>query len=175
MMVKYKNIRPLVALLLAFLVTFSSISLFTATASAADTEGSEVNTEETAAPADDETEAPGDDTTEAPADEETDQPITEGNTDADEDEGLGLGFWISLGILGVLVIIGAFFAITRREKLAKWLRGYRSELNKVVWMPWNDVRKSTLVVIVVIVTIGAMIAMLDFVFSKGIISLGNLL
>ncbi len=38
MMVKYKNIRPLVALLLAFLITFSSISLLTAAASAADGE-----------------------------------------------------------------------------------------------------------------------------------------
>ena len=54
-------------------------------------------------------------------------------------------------------------------------RGYKSEVKKIVWCPWNQVRKNTLVVVVVIVASAAVVGVLDYVFTQGLIALGALL
>lgn len=157
-MAKLKNVRLLVALVLIALVTLLSVSVLSLGAAASGETTAAVETTVTA--------------------ETTAAVTTAADTTADdttEDTGLGLGFWISMGVLGVLIIVGVFFGIKYREGLVKWLRSYKSEIKKIVWMPWPDVRKNTIVVIVVIVVLGILIAMLDYVFSKGIIALGNLL
>jgi preprotein translocase SecE subunit len=169
MMAIIKNVRSLVALSLMVLVTFLSVSAFSVGVAANDT----------ATAADDETVvALGDvaaaDETTAAADT-TAAVTTAADDTASNDAGLGLGFWISMGVLAVLIGIGVFFGIKYRDGLAKWLRSYKSELKRIVWMPWPEVRKNTIVVIVVITILGILIAMLDFVFSKGIIALGNII
>lgn len=109
---------------------------------------------------------------EEPGDEEETTPETE-EGDA-ETKGLSLSFWISMGVLALLVIVAVVVGIRKRESLGKWWRSYKSELKKIVWMPWGDVRKNTAVVIVVVVVIGVLIGLLDYVFSRGIIELGNI-
>jgi preprotein translocase SecE subunit len=60
------------------------------------------------------------------------------------------------------------------ERLSHFFRGYKSELKKIVWSPWKQVRKNSLVVFVVVVACTAIICALDLVFSQGILTLGGL-
>ena len=47
-----------------------------------------------------------------------------------------------------------------------WL-GFKSEFKKISWPAWSQVRKSTLVVIVVVAACALIIGGLDFAFSQG--------
>ena len=60
-------------------------------------------------------------------------------------------------------------------RIATAFRSYKSEVKKIVWSPWNQVRKNTLVVVVVIVASAAVVGLLDYAFSQGLIALGALL
>ena len=91
-----------------------------------------------------------------------------------EEKKLGVGFFVSLGVLGVLIIVGVVFAIIKREKLKIWWGSIKSELKKIVWSPWKQVRKNSLVVFAVVVVCAAIICALDYAFSQGVIALGNL-
>ena len=84
------------------------------------------------------------------------------------------GMIISLSILGVIVIAVTLFCIIKREKVGKFFRSLKSETKKVVWLPWNQVRKNSIVVIIVVVLVAVVIGVLDFAFSQGIITLGTL-
>ncbi len=108
------------------------------------------------------------------------------------DEGVSVGEWISIGIgaaILLVILILAILFITAKddpdagkngEKVPFALRGKRffrsckSEGKKVVWTPWKTVRKSTLVVIIVIVVCAIVIGLLDWVFSRGFNALAGL-
>ena len=106
---------------------------------------------------------------------ETKAPTTGEDKKEEEKKGLTTGDIVSLAILGVVIIIVAIYCIKNREKVGKYFRSLRSEFKKIVWSPWNQVRKNTLVVIVVVVAIALIIGIADYIFSNGIRSLGNLL
>lgn len=61
------------------------------------------------------------------------------------------------------------------ERIKTAFRNYKSEVKKIVWCPWGQVRKNTLVVVVVIVASAAVVGVLDYAFSQGLIALGALL
>ena len=61
------------------------------------------------------------------------------------------------------------------SRIGHFFRSYKSETKKIVWCPWNQVRKNTLVVVVVIVASAAVVGVLDYAFTQGLISLGALL
>ena len=42
----------------------------------------------------------------------------------------------------------------------------RQEVSKVTWPTWEDLRKSTMVIILFVIMIGILIGIMDFVFSK---------
>ena len=94
--------------------------------------------------------------------------------DKKDEKKLSTFFWVSIGIFGAAIVAGVIVGIIKREKLKVWWKSYKSELKKVVWMPWPQVRKNSIVVIVVVVALAAVIGLLDFAFSKGIIALGSL-
>ena len=167
-MMTNKLFKSLVAL---FIVALLSVSLFTVGVFADEpaAEATDASAEVTEAPADD-TAAPTEDKSEAEGDASEEVPTT-----GEEEEGLGLGFWISLGIFGALIIAGVILAIIKREAVGKWWKSYKSELKKIVWYPWNDVRKGTIVVVVVVVGLAAVIGLLDFAFFKGITGLGKII
>ena len=151
-----KTFRSIFACLIAMLLVITMVPM---TALAAD-DAAEVTTEENvllSAPVEDE---------------------HEGHDHADETEEeektLGLGFWISMGVLGALIIVGVVFAIIKREKLKVWLLSYKSELKKIVWSSKNDVKKNTIVVVVAVVALAIVVGLLDFAFNKGIVALGQL-
>ena len=96
-------------------------------------------------------------------------------TTGTEEEGKDIvGTIVSLSILGVIVIVVALYCIIKREKVGKFFRSLKSEVKKVVWLPWDQVRKSTVVVIIVVVAVSVVIGVLDWAFSQGIINLGKL-
>ena len=113
-------------------------------------------------------------TTTGEAEEDDHEGHDHGDQEADEKKGFTTGSIISLAALGVVIILVVVYCLTHREKVAKLFRGLKSEMKKIVWTPWNQVRKNTLVVLVVIIATAILIGLLDFLFSKGIFTLGKL-
>ena len=141
----------------------------------ADPEASESTpADDTSAPADD-TSAPADDTSAVEDDHEGhDHGDTTGTTTTEPEKKFGLADIISLSLLGVFLIAVAVYCIINREKVGKLLRGLKSELKKIVWTPWNQVKKNTFVVLVIIIAAAIVIGALDLLFSKGILALGKI-
>ncbi len=77
--------------------------------------------------------------------------------------------WLIVG--GVALVAAVVLGIIFREKIAKFFRVYNSERKKIVWLPWDQTKKSTWVVLVVLVVAAAAICLLDFGLFKGITKL----
>ena len=77
--------------------------------------------------------------------------------------------WIIVG--GVLVVAGVVLGIKYREKIAKALRVYKSEFKKVSWLSWKDTKKSSLVVLGVLVVCAVVICLLDLGLSEGLLAM----
>ena len=60
------------------------------------------------------------------------------------------------------------------SRIKSWMRSIKSEVKKISWSPWTDVKKNTFVVVVVIVACAVALAVVDVVFSEGIKLLGKL-
>ena len=60
------------------------------------------------------------------------------------------------------------------SKIAAFGRSLKSEVKKISWSPWTEVRKNTLVVVVVIAICVIALWIVDFVFAQGITLLGNI-
>ena len=60
------------------------------------------------------------------------------------------------------------------SRIASFARSIKSEVKKISWSPWTDVRKNTFVVVVVILVCGVALAIVDYVFLQGITALGKL-
>ncbi|HZY66545.1 MAG: preprotein translocase subunit SecE [Actinomycetota bacterium] len=54
----------------------------------------------------------------------------------------------------------------RIARLREFVRGVRSELRKVSWPNREQLRQSTLVVIIIVLTLGVYVAAWDFVFGS---------
>ena len=98
-----------------------------------------------------------------------------GDEEETEDEGFTTSDLVLLIIFVVVVIAVAIICIIKREKVGKFFRGLKSEFKKIVWSPWNQVRKNTIVVIVMVIALAAVIGLLDFLFGQGITELKNLI
>jgi preprotein translocase SecE subunit len=77
--------------------------------------------------------------------------------------------WIVIG--GVLVVAGVVLGIKYREKIVKALRVYKSEFKKVSWLSWKDTKKSSLVVLGVLIACAVVICVLDLGLSKGLLAM----
>ena len=163
------------ALLLAVLLMFA---LFSVTAFASETEAA--GETEAAAAAGDETEAsePEETTGETEAVETTGDTVTTGDTEETKDKTVNWDLLITLAVIGVALIVFFIFYFAKasfREKVKKFFRDYKSELKKIVWSPARDVKKNTIVVIVIALAFALVIGLLDILFSKGIGSLTDLI
>ena len=65
--------------------------------------------------------------------------------------------------VGLFTRIGSFF------------RKLKSELKKVVWSPWQQVKKNTVVVLTVIIASAVAIGIIDWVFQNSILLINNLI
>jgi preprotein translocase SecE subunit len=61
------------------------------------------------------------------------------------------------------------------ERIGHFFRSYASEIKKIVWCPWKQVRKNSLVVLAVVIACAVVICALDVAFSQAILALGKLL
>ena len=58
--------------------------------------------------------------------------------------------------------------------ICRYFRELRSELKKVVWLPWNQTRKSSLVVLVVMLAFAVAIGLLDWGLGEGFLAFVDL-
>lgn len=56
-------------------------------------------------------------------------------------------------------------------RTTRYIRDVRAEVSKVTWPSLEDLRRSTLVIIVVVIIIGIIIGLMDLMFSKIVIDL----
>ena len=61
------------------------------------------------------------------------------------------------------------------ERIGHFFRSYVSEIKKIVWCPWKQVRKNSLVVLAVVIAVAIVICALDIAFSKALLGLGTLI
>ena len=61
------------------------------------------------------------------------------------------------------------------ERVGHFFRSYVSEIKKIVWCPWKQVRKNSLVVLAVVIACAIVICALDIAFSKALLGLGTLI
>ena len=52
--------------------------------------------------------------------------------------------------------------------IAKWFRGMKSELKKVVWPTWSQLLNNTVVVVVISAIVALIVGLFDFVAMTGI-------
>ena len=95
--------------------------------------------------------------------------------EATADEGFTTSDLVLLIIFGVAVIVCAILCVIKREKVGKFLRGLKSEFKKIVWSPWNQVKKNVIVVIVVVIVLAVVIGLLDVLFGHGITELKKII
>ncbi len=74
--------------------------------------------------------------------------------------------WIIVG--AVILVAAVILGIKFREKIAKGLRVLKSEFKKVSWLSWEQTRKSTLIVLIVLVAFAVVICLMDLGLSKGL-------
>ena len=168
-MLNSKLKRSALSLILALVLVFSlfSVSVFA----------------EDAADSDTETEVVTDGAVESGAESESEAETGDGHDhdhdheDEKEEEKKGMSTFdiVSLAILGVLIVVGVIYCLKNKEKVGKFLRSLKSEFKKISWSSWRDVRKNTLVVLVVVIAVAILIGVVDVLFSKGIIALDNLI
>ena len=95
-------------------------------------------------------------------------------TGTEETDGITTGDIVSIVIVAVIVIGAAVYCIKNKAKVAEFFRNVKSECKKIVWTPWKTVRKNTVVVVIIVIVCAIVIGLLDFIFAKGIVSLGDL-
>ncbi|MBR4295768.1 MAG: preprotein translocase subunit SecE [Clostridia bacterium] len=114
--------------------------------------------------------ATGTDTGAVDTDENTDENATEV-----KDKGLTTGDYIGIAIVAVIVIGVVIFVIKNREKVAKFFREVKSEIKKIVWSPWKQVKKNLIIFIIIAVICAVVIGVLDYIFDQGILKLSELI
>ena len=82
--------------------------------------------------------------------------------------------YINLGVGAAFLIALAILCIKFRDKIPTWWKGLKSECGKITWCPKDKLIKNVKVVILIILAIAIAIGVLDFVFSRGMILLGEL-
>ena len=77
---------------------------------------------------------------------------------------------VVLAVVAALVVWRApVLAFSQRS--SAFLRDVRSEMRKVSWPSWEDLRRSTGVITVIVIIIGIVIGLMDWIFSKILIDL----
>lgn len=79
--------------------------------------------------------------------------------------------WLIVGV--VALIAAVVLCIVFRKKLAKLFRVYKSESKKIVWFPWPQTRKSTLLVWVILIISALVICLLDLGLGRGLVAILN--
>lgn len=79
--------------------------------------------------------------------------------------------WLIVGVVALIATV--VLCIVFRKKLAKLLRVYKSEVKKIVWFPWAQTKKSTLLVWVILIISALVICLLDLGLGRGLVAILN--
>jgi preprotein translocase SecE subunit len=96
---------------------------------------------------------------------------------SEESKGPNRDLIITLSIVGLaaVVLVVVYFAVPRFHAWTnKKCREIKSELKNVTWSPWRDVKRNTVLVIIIVVATAAAIGLLDLIFAKSISTLADL-
>ena len=192
----------LLPVLLALLLVFSA-SVFAPFAEPDDTSSeattsevtsSEAASEETSSDTSSEAtseEASSDASSEADAEESSTDGESEASTDeeatsdtesdaTEEEAGSSIPWKLIISLIVIVAIVAILFILAKTnsklgQRIAKFFKDYKSEISKISWMPRNELVRSTLVVLAVIVASAIVIGLLDLLFSflVGLLSFGN--
>ena len=61
------------------------------------------------------------------------------------------------------------------SRIASWFRGFKAEFKKIVWVTPRNVVINTAIVLVVVLVVGVVLFMLDFLFSNAFIGLHDII
>ena len=61
------------------------------------------------------------------------------------------------------------------SRIAAWFRSCKAEMKKITWATWSNVKTNTIMVLITIIVLSAVIGLVDFIFSQGIVILGILI
>ena len=90
--------------------------------------------------------------------------------DHDHEEASRIPWKLIITVAVILVIAAVLFILAKTnsklgQKIAKFFKDYKSEIGKISWMPRNDLLRSTLVVLAVLIVASVVIGLLDYGFS----------
>ncbi len=57
------------------------------------------------------------------------------------------------------------------QRSTTFLREVRAEVRKISWPTWDDLRRSTVVITIIVILLGLLIGLMDWMFSKILIDL----
>lgn len=80
---------------------------------------------------------------------------------------------INLCVGAVILVVLGILCFKFRSKIPGWWKGLKAECGKITWCPKDKLKKNTIVVVIIILVIAVAIGVLDFVFSRGMILLGD--
>ncbi len=83
---------------------------------------------------------------------------------------LTVGEIIVLGILVAILVAAIVFVLKKKERAAKMVSEYESEIKRITWLSWKDTKKSTVVVLIGMVVCAAVISLLDVGLAKGFLA-----
>ena len=172
------NKLAILAALLSLLMIFSAFAIPAFAEDATTAEETTVETEtETESSGETETESTTETTTETSAAETTakkEETTTENKAEAEAKKQQKTRGIINLCVGAAILIALAALIIVYRAKIPSWWKGLKSECGKITWCPKEKLKKNTFVVVIIILVIAIAIGVLDFVFSRGMILLGEL-
>ena len=177
------NKLAILAALLSLLMLFSAFAVpafaetETETESVTETETETESSGETETETESATESTTETTTETSAAETTakkEETTTENKAEAEAKKQQTTRGIINLCVGAAIFIALAALILVYRKKIPSWWKGLKSECGKVTWCPKEKLKKNTFVVVIIILAIAIAIGVLDFVFSRGMILLGEL-
>ncbi len=165
-----KNIGKILAALLAVAVmlSFTMVTVFAEEATETVADSSADTTEETKAETKAETEDEHKHDSSEKEDSKTDK-------EKEAEKFLLMTGLVTLGIIVVVLICVAVWALKDKERALKTWRSFKSEFKKIVWADRHQTTKNTILVILAVVVFGAAIGLVDYLFSLGVVGLGKLI
>ncbi len=70
------------------------------------------------------------------------------------------------GLAAAALVIWRQPVLAFAVRTATYMHNVRAEMRKVSWPTWDDLRKSTVVIVIIVFIIGAIIGLMDLIFSK---------
>ena len=177
------NKLAILAALLSLLMLFSAFAVpafaetETETESVTETETETESSGETESTTETETESTTETTTETSAAETTakkEETTTENKAEAEAKKQQRTRGIINLCVGAAILIALAALILVYRGKIPSWWKGLKSECGKITWCPKDKLKKNVFVVVIIILVIAVAIGVLDFVFSRGMMLLGDL-